>query len=78
MTGIDEPYLAWCFDEAVSTFGRWVEAKLDEQDPILRNGQVAGYRPRWRITELLGIETPQKASVQALKAIFGSELEVLP
>ncbi len=78
MMEIEEPYLAWCFDEAVVTFGHWVEAKLEEKDPVRKGGQVVGYRPRWRITELLGVEKPRRVSIQALKAMFGSELEVVP
>ncbi len=56
-------------------FGHWVEAKLEERDPVYRNGHVAGDRPRWRLAELLGIQQTRKVSVAALKAIFGSELE---
>ncbi len=71
----DAPYLAWCFDEAVSLFGGWVEARLEEREPIRRGGKVVGTRPRWRLGELLG-EKPRVASAGALRAVFGGEMEI--
>jgi hypothetical protein len=54
----DEPYLAWCLNQAVSWYGHWIEAKLDEQEPIERNGVIVGTKPRWRIGQLLDTDKP--------------------
>jgi len=59
----------------VGLFGRWVEGRLAEREPVRQGKQVVGSRPRWRLGELLG-ETPQRASLGALRAVFGGELEV--
>lgn len=67
----DEPLLAWCFDQAVNWFGRWVEAKLDEREPVRERGQVVGHRPRWRLGQLLGTEKPRRATREALIAMLG-------
>lgn len=45
--GIEHLYLAWCFDQAVSSFGLWVESKLSERD---KKG-----KPKHRLETLLGI-----------------------
>jgi len=67
----DEPLLAACFDQAVNWFGRWVEAKLDEREPVKERGQVVGHRPRWRLGQLLGTEKPRKATREELIAMLG-------
>ncbi len=66
-----EPYLAWCIDEVVNTFGRWVEAKMNEQDEVKRNGAVVGHKPRWRIEQLLGTEKAYLPSADELRAVLG-------
>jgi hypothetical protein len=67
----DEPLLAWWVDEAVGIYGQWIEARLDEREPVKEQGQIVGYKPRWRLGQLLGTERPRKASRQALIAMFG-------
>lgn len=63
--------LAWCFDHAVSQFGHWVEAKLDEQVEVRKGGKVVGYRPKWRLEQLLGVglQTVLPSSEQLLAAL---------
>jgi hypothetical protein len=66
-----EPYLAWCIDEVVSTFGRWVEVKMSEQEEVKRGHVVIGHKPRWRMEQLLGTEKPYLPSGDELRAVLG-------
>lgn len=61
--------IAWCFDEAVGAFGRWVEFRLDEKKPVKKHGQTVGYKPKWRLEQLLGTEqylVPTEAEINAV------------
>lgn len=69
MLCLDEsPYLAWCVDQAVAAFGFWVEAMLDEEKAVRKNGKVVGTRKRWRLGQLLGTEKPEMATAEGLIA----------
>lgn len=46
MAKITDEWAAYCFDNAVHTFGNWVEGKLNETD---KQGN-----PRYRIEHLIG------------------------
>jgi len=47
MVAIEDDWAAWCFDQAIGTFGQWVENKLAERD---KKG-----KPVHRIETLLGL-----------------------
>jgi hypothetical protein len=67
------PWLAWQFDQAVSLFGAWVEAKLSERER--RSG-----KPRHRIEDLLlpggRWERPLKATAATFARGVGRGLVV--
>lgn len=49
--------LAWMVDQAVSYYGRWVEGMLAVREEVKNTrGQVIGYRRKYRLDVLLGIE----------------------
>jgi hypothetical protein len=66
------PWLAWQFDNAVFTFGRWVDSKLNERD---KKG-----KPKHKIEALLGIqkvmpEMPAEQVIRMLEAAFGVTMD---
>lgn len=67
IVGIEDEYPAWCFDQAIFTFGRWVENKLNERhEKGLRKG-----KPVHRIETLLGLPI-------ATRRISMSEVMTMP
>jgi hypothetical protein len=67
------PVLAWCVDQAVGTYGRWIEAMLSQREEIKgANGKVKGTRAKYRLDVLLGIERkPKPPSRRELIAALG-------
>jgi hypothetical protein len=66
-----EPYLAYCLDQAVSWYGHWIEARLDEKKDVKNSkGQVIGHKPKYRLGQLLGTEKPELATAEQLIAAF--------
>jgi hypothetical protein len=66
----DEPFLAYWLDEAVGWYGMWIEARLDERKEVKEKGRVVGYRPKYRLGQLLGTEQPELPTADALRAAF--------
>jgi len=73
LIGLEGPSpLAFCFDEVVDFYGRWIEDRLDETVPVKEKGHVVGHRPKYRLSQLLGTEKPRTISVKAIQGLFGN------
>jgi len=62
MMGIEHPLLAWCFDDAVGSWGRSIQNKLMERD---KKG-----KPVHKIENLLGIPIQTKKMSRGELAYF--------
>ena len=66
--GVQNSWVAWQFDNAVFTFGRFVDAKLDRAKSMTDKKRV--------LRELLGIKLqPQKISVKAMGQVQGYKID---
>lgn len=57
MVGIEHPYLAWCIDDAIGTWGRDIQNKLEMRD---KKGKSVH-----NIYDLLGVDRPTKKMTRA-------------
>lgn len=66
MLGLNEPWIAWQFDRAVFTLGRYVEWET-------RPGKDG--KPRRRIETVLGQEPREQGTVEHLALVFGGLID---
>lgn len=70
----DDPYVAYCLDEATWMWGRYVEQKLSESKKDAKNEQVAKQRVQMAVKELFGDDATEGQKRSGFKdpaAIFG-------
>jgi hypothetical protein len=66
---IDDPYVAYCYDQAISYFGHHVESELDKLDKPKGKQAAEGKRLQrkreQKLDQLLGLDKqPKKAGTQ--------------
>jgi hypothetical protein len=64
------------FDQAIAQFGIWVEDRLKQTKPITRGNHVVGYKPRYKLADLL-TDRPRQGLIDigALAGMAGIRVE---
>lgn len=76
--GLDDPYTAYCFDEAVYLWGAYVENELREAGEGAKTKKQGEQKVRMRISQLLNPPKREAPVYEAKKEVAGVGLKAIP